>query len=362
MAGMALDTPWFGRRVLLTGHTGFKGSWLSLWLQGLGAEVHGLALDPPTAPNLFTEARISTALATDHRVDIRDPAAVRDVVQAVQPELVFHLAAQALVTDSYDYPLETYAVNVMGTAHVLEAIRHCNSVRAAVVITSDKCYENREQLHPYCESDRLGGHDPYSSSKACAELVTAAFRASYFSSSGRDVRVATARSGNVIGGGDWAANRLIPDCVRAFREADTVELRYPNAIRPWQHVLEPIAGYVSLAERLMGPDGARYAQGWNFGPDSEDARSVGDVAREVCGLLGVAVKVANILPEKHEAEMLRLDSTLAKELLGWHPRWQLNQAIAATVDWYRRWADGNNMLDFSRSQIETYQASRRQFL
>jgi CDP-glucose 4,6-dehydratase len=350
---MAIANPWRDRRVLLTGHTGFKGSWLSLWLESLGAEVHGLALDPPTEPNLFTAARVSAVLAADGRVDIRDFAAVQSTFEAARPEVVFHLAAQSLVTNAYDSPLETYAVNVQGTAHVLEAVRRCDSVRAVLVITTDKCYENKEWLHPYRENDRLGGCDPYSSSKACAELVTSAYRASYFSLPGRDVRVASARAGNVIGGGDWAANRLIPDCVRAVRKG-TVSLRYPQAVRPWQHVLEPLAGYVSLAERLLGRDGARYVQGWNFGPDVEDSLSVGDVAHEVCALLGVAVDMPNVPQARHEAGLLRLDSTRAKELLDWHPQWRLKRAIAETVEWYQRWAEGDNMQAFSRSQIERY--------
>jgi CDP-glucose 4,6-dehydratase len=351
---MAVENPWRGRRVLLTGHTGFKGSWLCLWLAGQGAEVHGLSLDPPTEPNLFTVAQVAGVLASDCRADIRDFGAVQACFKAARPEVVFHLAAQSLVTDGYDFPLETYAVNVMGTAHVLEAARHCDSVRAVLVVTTDKCYENKEWLHPYRENDRLGGHDPYSSSKACAELVTSAFRASYFSSTAKGVRVASARAGNVIGGGDWAANRLIPDCIRAFRQAGTVRLRYPQAVRPWQHVLEPLAGYVALAERLLGPDGAGFARAWNFGPDAEDSRPVGHVAREVCERLGVALQLPTVAPALHEAGLLRLDSTLAKELLDWHPRWRLTQAIAETVEWYRLWAEGADMLAFSRNQIEAY--------
>lgn len=360
MANMAITTPWRGRRVLLTGHTGFKGSWLSLWLAGLGAEVYGLALDPPDQLGLFTVAGVGGMLASDCRADIRDFEAVRACFQAARPEVVFHLAAQPLVTDGYEFPLETFATNVQGTAHVLEAARQVDTVRAAVVVTTDKCYENKEWLHPYRENDRLGGHDPYSSSKACAELVTAAFRSSYFSAPDRSLPAATARAGNVIGGGDWAANRLLPDCVRAFRAGGTLRLRYPQAVRPWQHVLDPLAGYVALAERLLGPEGVRFAQGWNFGPDVADSRSVGEVSRDACGLLGVAVEILSDVPRLHEAGLLRLDSTLAREMLGWQPQWRLEQAIAETVEWYLRWADGDDMLAFSRGQIDRYRQGAAQ--
>lgn len=354
MAHVAVKSSWHGRRTLVTGHTGFKGSWLSLWLAGLGAEVHGLALDPPTTPNLFDAAGIGKLIAADQRIDIRGIDDVRKVFAAARPQVVFHLAAQPLVNYSYDFPIETFAVNVMGTAHVLEAARQCDSVRAVVVITTDKCYENREWIHPYRETDRLGGHDPYSASKACAELVTAAWRSSYFSHAAADVRVATARAGNVIGGGDWAAQRLIPDCVRAHGAGDSVNLRYPQAVRPWQHVLEPIAGYVSLAERLLAEQGADFARSWNFGPDVEDSSTVGEVARQVCDLLGVKVEMPTAAPGRHEAGLLRLDSTLAKERLDWHPRWRLKRAVAETVEWYRHWTEGGDMLAFSNAQIDRY--------
>jgi len=345
---------WTNRRVLVTGHTGFKGSWLCMCLQALGAEIHGLALEPPTSPSLYDVAKIGNLLTSDHRVDVRDFQAVKVVLDAVQPEIVFHLAAQSLVNHSYDFPVETFATNVLGTAHVLEAVRGCASVQAALVITTDKCYENREWIHPYRETDRLGGHDPYSTSKACAELVTAAWRNSFFPASPGHVRLATARAGNVIGGGDWAAQRLIPDCVRALGNGNSVTLRYPQAVRPWQHVLEPLAGYLSLVEHLLSKDGASYAQGWNFGPDIEDSRSVGEVAAQVAERLGIRVVTPAVAPERHEAGLLRLDSTLAKQRLGWQPRWRLKRAVAETVDWYQRWAAGDDMLVFSRSQIERY--------
>lgn len=295
-------------------------------------------------------------LKSDSRVDIRDWGSVKAVFDTVRPESSSTWRPSPWSTLSYDFPIETYATNVLGTVHVLEAIRGCGSVTAAVVITTDKCYENREWLHPYRESDRLGGHDPYSSSKACAELVTAAWRSSYLSLPSSKVRVATARAGNVIGGGDWAAQRLIPDCVRALEQRGSVSLRYPQAVRPWQHVLEPIAGYVLLAERLAVADGPSFAQGWNFGPDVEDSCAVGEVAKQVGDLLGVKVNLPAVAPARHEAGLLRLDSTLAKVRLGWHPRWRLRRAVSETVEWYRQWAEGSDMLAFSRVQIDRYRS------
>lgn len=352
-----MDKFWSGRRVLVTGHTGFKGAWLSLWLSSLGAEVHGLALAPPTEPSLYQVAGIGKLLASDMRTDIRGLNDVLSAFESIKPEVVFHLAAQSLVNYSYEYPIETFAVNVLGTAHVLEAVRHSPSVRAVVIVTTDKCYENREWLHPYRETDRLGGHDPYSASKACAELVAATWRNSFFTSNQHHARIATARAGNVIGGGDWAAQRLIPDCVRAYRAGAGVTLRYPQAVRPWQHVLEPLAGYLALAERLTGEDGENFAQPWNFGPDVEDSRPVGDVARMVGDQFGISIDMPKTPPTRHEAGLLRLDSTLAKERLGWRPRWALPQAVSSTVEWYRHWLAGSNMHEYSISQIDQYQRS-----
>lgn len=348
------DTLWKNKRILLTGHTGFKGSWLSLWLADLGAEVHGVALPPATQPNLYNTARIPTLLASDTYLDICNLTELKKLINTVKPEVVFHLAAQSLVQYSYDAPIETYAVNVMGTANVLEAIRCCDAVRAAVIVTTDKCYENREWIYPYREPDRLGGIDPYSNSKACAELVSAAYRASFFSSS-RNMHLATARAGNVIGGGDWADNRLIPDCVRAFSSSGSVTLRYPQAVRPWQHVLESIHGYILLAEHLLGENGSRFAEAWNFGPRVEDMRPVGEIANRVCHLLNVPYHMPAQAHERHEASLLLLDSTKAKEYLKWTPRWQLQKTITETVEWYRHWLEGNDMLQFSQSQIKRYQ-------
>lgn len=262
---------WAGKKVFLTGHTGFKGGWLSLWLQSLGAEVHGYALNPPTEPNLFTVAKVGQGMVSSTIADIRDASALAQAMEIVQPDIVFHLAAQPLVRYSYAEPTETYATNVMGTVNLFEVIRKTSTVRAALNITTDKCYENREWLKPYREDEPLGGYDPYSSSKACSELVTAAYRQSFFTESG--VAVASARAGNVIGGGDWAQDRLIPDFLRAIDSNKPLVVRAPNAIRPWQHVLEPLSGYLTLAERLF-VDGADFAEAWNFGPADEDARNV----------------------------------------------------------------------------------------
>lgn len=345
---------WKGKSVLLTGHTGFKGSWLSLCLSELGAELHGLALDPPAdEDNLFTIANLSSLLASDNRIDIRNAAQVKQVMKAVKPDIVFHLAAQPLVQYSYDHPLETYAVNVMGTAHVLEAIRYCDFVRAIVVVTSDKCYENKGNVPSYVETDRLGGTDPYSNSKACAEFVAASYRLSYFSQEGQP-HLATARAGNVIGGGDWAANRLIPDCIRAYLSQQALTLRYPMAIRPWQHVLEPIWGYILLAEKLLDLEGSRHAEGWNFGPELKDMQSVGQVAKDACARLNVPIDILPCSNQRYEATFLRLNSTKAKECLNWHPKWSLQKTIEETLSWYQHYFQGENMLRYSRDQLNRY--------
>ena len=345
---------WKNKRVLLTGHTGFKGSWMSLWLSQLGAEVHGVSLPPATQPNLYSIAKIHTLLASDTTLDICNLAELKKIVAKMQPDIVFHLAAQSLVHYSYDFPIETYAVNVMGTANILEAVRFCDSVRAAVIVTTDKCYENREWIYPYREPDRLGGRDPYSNSKACAELVSNAYRASFFSAD-RNMHLATARAGNVIGGGDWASDRLIPDCIRALSSGDAVSLRKPQAVRPWQHVLESISGYLLLGEHLLGKNGSQFAEAWNFGPNIEDMKSVGDVAVAVCQLLNIPINVGTEVHPKHEASLLLLDSTKAKEYLKWTPRWQLQKAVTETVAWYRHWLDGDDMLSYSQAQIKRYQ-------
>lgn len=346
---------WRGRRVFLTGQTGFKGGWLCHWLSAMGAEVHGLALDPPTDPNIFSVARVGEVLASDVRADLRDAGAVSAAIEAAAPEVVFHLAAQPLVREGYRDPVATFATNVMGTAHVLEAVRRTPAVRAVVVVATDKVYENRELGHPYREADPLGGYDPYSASKAAAEILAASYRSSYFSA-GAAPRIATARAGNVIGGGDWARDRLVPDCLRAFAARRPVKLRYPQSVRPWQHVLEPLAGYLALGERLLGDAAADVDRAWNFGPGAEGDASVGDVARLAADIWGPPAAVDSVPAEDqpHEAGLLRLDSTLARTTLGWAPRWDLGTAIDRTVAWHKAWLAGADMRKLTQEQIATY--------
>lgn len=353
---MAIDAAWQDRRVLVTGHTGFKGSWLSLWLADLGAEVHGLALDPPTQPNLFTAAQVGGTLARDNRADIRDFTAVQDVFRATEPELVLHLAAQALVSDGYDSPLDTYAVNVLGTAHVLEAVRHCDSVRAVLVITSDKCYENREWLHPYRETDRLGGHDPYSASKAGAELVSASYRNAFFDGD-TSLLLATARSGNVIGGGDWSEDRLVPDLIRALEKGQPLKIRSPDATRPWQHVLESLSGYLLLGQQLLAGNRA-CAGAWNFGPEPDGNCTVAEVLGNLARYWKALRWHVTDLPQPHEAKLLYLDSARARSLLHWHPVWNIDATLARTAEWYRAWQEGGAIS--SRRQLAEYVAAANQ--
>jgi CDP-glucose 4,6-dehydratase len=340
---------WNGRRVLVVGNTGFKGSWLSLWLHRLGAKVAGLSLPPPTKPSLFALGGLADLIPTS-RVDIRDVGAVRATVRQLQPELVFHLAAQSLVRVSYREPVETYATNVMGTVHVLEAVRSTPSVRCAIVVTSDKCYENHEWPWAYRETEAMGGHDPYSSSKGCAELVTAAYRRSFFSGVG----VATARAGNVIGGGDWAADRLVPDCMRALGLGEAIAIRNPHAVRPWQHVLEPLCGYLMLAERLHA-DADAFADAWNFGPSVEEAPPVSWIASRIVEQWGDGATWFHACGDAlHEAATLKVDASRARSRLGWAPRLRLDDALAWTVEWYRRLAAGEAALDLMDEHIARY--------
>lgn len=343
------------RAVLLTGHTGFKGSWLALWLADLGAPVHGYALAPPTEPSVFEVAHVAQVLASDTRADIADLAALTALLERTRPEVVFHLAAQPLVREGYRDPLGTMATNVMGTTNVLEAVRRVDSVRAVVVVASDKVYENRETGHAFTEREPLGGKDPYSASKAAAEIVVASFRSSLFGNGRHPARIASARAGNVVGGGDWAADRLVPDCLRAFAAGEPARLRHPDAVRPWQHVLEPLSGYLVLATRLLGDGGEKLARAWNFGPDASDDASVSDVAHRVASLWGngaVVERAEN--PDWQEAGLLRLDSTQARIELGWAPRWSLQQALEHTVAWQQAWLRGDDMQAVCRRQIATY--------
>jgi CDP-glucose 4,6-dehydratase len=341
-----LDTDfWPGRRVLLTGHTGFKGGWLALLLRKLGAEVAGLGLPPSTSPSFFDLASVADGI--DHQIgDVTDLSTVAAIFTRHCPEIVFHLAAQSLVRESYRNPVGTYATNVMGTVHVLDAARRCESVRAVVVVTSDKCYANREWVWPYRETDRLGGHDPYSNSKSCAELITEAYRMSFFKPADHaehGVAIGSARAGNVIGGGDWAADRLVPDAVRAFSGALPLVIRNPGATRPWQHVLDPLVGYLLLAHRLF-TDGPRFGGGWNFGPESAGHASVEQlVAKLFTAWGGSAQWQPAIGTQSHEALALRLDSSKARALLGWRPLFSLDDAIKLTAQWYLAWNEGADL-------------------
>ena len=352
---------WTGKRVLVTGHTGFKGGWLCHWLQSLGAQVSGFALAPPTMPSLFEVTQLD-ALMDSTIGDIRDRTALAACVKRVQPELVLHLAAQPLVRQSYRDPAETYSTNVMGVVNLLDAVRECESVRAVINVTTDKCYENLERREPYRESDALGGYDPYSSSKACAELVTAAYRRSFLSEAG--VALASARAGNVIGGGDWANDRLVPDMLRAFAQGEALHLRYPGAIRPWQHVLEPLSGYLALAEKLL-TDGAAFAEAWNFGPDPDDEKTVGEIAdtasrrwQDGDSGKGAPKITVDTAPQPHEAGTLKLDSTKARTRLGWHPRWNIETALARTLEWHNAWRRSDDMRAFTRKQLADYEKTQ----
>lgn len=343
---------WRGKRVFITGHTGFKGSWLSLWLQSMGAELRGVALDSPTIPALFDVAKVAQGM--DHQLaDIRDYSKVRDLVTQFKPEIIIHLAAQPLVRLSYQQPVETYATNVMGTVHLLEAARYANSVRAIVNITTDKCYDNKEWVWGYREDEPMGGHDPYSSSKGCVELLSSAYRKSFFE--GNDIAIATARAGNVIGGGDWAQDRLVPDILRALEKKESVQIRNPHAIRPWQHVLEPLSGYLLLAERLY-EDGQTYAEGWNFGPRDEDVWPVQLIVEHLCGSWGGGTTWKQQYgTHPHEASFLKLDISKAQQRLGWVPRWTLKTALMKITNWHQAWLNECDMRAYCLKQINQYQ-------
>lgn len=343
---------WAGRKVFVTGHTGFKGAWLALWLASLGARVAGYALRPSSSPSLWQLAEAQSGVASTI-ADICDLDALSNAIGAFQPEIVLHLAAQSLVRPSYDDPTGTYATNVMGTVHLLEAVRKAGSVRAVVNVTSDKCYENRETGQAYRESDPMGGRDPYSSSKGCAELVTTAYRASFFSKPDGPA-LASARAGNVIGGGDWALARIVPDAVRAAVTGKPLQVRNPRAVRPWQHVLEPLAGYLQLAERLHGAP-AKFAEGWNFGPDEKDAVPVETVVSTITRLWGPPASwAADKGVHPHEAHFLKLDSSKARSRLGWSPRLGLQTALEWTVEWYKKQAQGADARQLTLAQINRY--------
>lgn len=350
---------WRGKRVLLTGHTGFKGSWLSLWLQSVGAQVVGYALAPPSNPSLFDIAQVGKGM-TSIIGDIRDLEHLRKVFADYKPEIVIHMAAQALVRYSYVEPVETYSTNVMGTVNLLEAVRSAGSVKAVVNVTSDKCYENREWEWGYRENEAMGGYDPYSNSKGCAELVTAAYRNSYFHPEKykvHGVAIASGRAGNVIGGGDWAEDRLIPDILRAITEGKPVNIRNPYAIRPWQHVLEPLSGYLLLAQKLY-EEGTANAEGWNFGPNDEDAKPVQWIVEKLTEAWGEGASwELDGGNHPHEAHYLKLDCSKAKARLAWRPRWHLDEALGAIIEWQRAYRDGKDMHELTLDQIGAYNTS-----
>lgn len=343
---------WQGKKVFLTGHTGFKGGWLALWLKKLGAEVYGYALNPPTDPSLFFVANINAQLTQSTIADIRDLATLTSAMHVAKPEIVFHLAAQPLVRYSYVDPVETYSTNVMGTVNLFEAVRKTPSVKAVINVTTDKCYENREWVWPYREDEAMGGYDPYSSSKGCSELVTSAYRRSFLATSG--VAVASARAGNVIGGGDWAVDRLIPDFLRAIDANQPLTVRSPASIRPWQHVLEPLSGYLLLAERLYS-EGEKFAEPWNFGPSENDAKNVEWIVNRLVESIPGAKWNKEEKSQPHEAGYLKLDSSKAHAHLSWQPRWNLKIALDKIVEWHKNWHQGESMHQFTLNQIAEYE-------
>ena len=341
---------WQGKRVFLTGHTGFKGSWLSLWLSSLGAEVKGYALNPPTSPSLFNEAKVGTFI--DSQIgDIRDQSVLHESMIAFNPDILFHMAAQPLVRYSYDEPIETYEINVIGTAKVLEVARNCPNLKSIVNITTDKCYENDERIQGYKEGDPMGGYDPYSSSKGCVELVTSAYRRSFLQDQG--VGLASVRAGNVIGGGDWADDRLIPGILRSFEKNESVVIRNPKATRPWQHVLEPLSGYLVLAQKLYN-DQDKYAEGWNFGPHKSDVKPVDWILDEMISKWPNASWELDQNSNPHEAGFLQLDISKAESKLGWKPVWGLSHTLKKIIDWQKAWLNQENMQIVCLSEIQEY--------
>lgn len=348
---------WQGKRVFLTGHTGFKGGWLGLWLQQLGANVTGYALDAPTTPSLFEVAGVARGMVSIIG-DVRDGEALKRAMAQARPEIVIHMAAQPLVRYSYVNPVETYATNVMGVVNLLEAVRETPGVRSVVNVTSDKCYENREWPWGYRENEAMGGYDPYSNSKGCAELVTAGYRSSFFNAeryAEHGIALGSGRAGNVIGGGDWAMDRLIPDMLRAIGAGQPVMIRNPHAIRPWQHVLEPLSGYLTLAEKLY-TEGPAHAEGWNFGPHDTDAKSVEWIIERMTQEWGADASWSlDGQNHPHEATYLKLDCSKARGQLGWHPRWDIGQTIAKIVEWHKAFDQGMDMREFTLAQITNYQ-------
>lgn len=346
-----------GKRVLITGHTGFKGSWLAIWLHELGAKVIGVAKEPTSLQNNFVLSGIGNRIEADIRADIRNEQQMKEIFCEYQPEIVFHLAAQPLVRMSYDIPVETYETNVMGTIHVLEAIRITSSVKVGIMVTTDKCYENKEQIWGYRENEPMGGYDPYSSSKGAAEIAISSWRRSFFNPLDfckHGKTIASVRAGNVIGGGDWAQDRIIPDCIKALEQGKAIEIRNPKAIRPWQHVLEPLGGYMCLAQKMWNAP-TDYCEAWNFGPRAESISTVWDVAQKVVDNYGSGVlKDISNVSALHEAKLLLLDISKAKFRLGWEPRMNIDQSIALTVDWYKKYKTSVDVYKLCVDEIEKY--------
>ena len=346
-----------GKKVFITGHTGFKGSWLCMWLTEMGAEITGFSLNPPTEPSLFEMCHAADGISSIIG-DVRDYESLLKAIKKAEPEIVIHMAAQPLVRDSYKIPVETYSINVMGTVHVLEAVRQTPSVRAVVNVTTDKCYDNKEWFWGYRENEPMGGYDPYSNSKGCSELVTSSYRSSFFNSSAygktHNTALASARAGNVIGGGDWATDRLIPDIVRSIISGKKVLIRSPHAIRPWQHVLEPLSGYLLLAKNLY-EKGADFAEGWNFGPSDDDAKPVEWIVSNLCELWGGAGYEIDKNPQPHEASYLKLDCSKAKMRMGWMPKWNIETALRKIVDWTRVYVDKGDIKEITLKQIREFE-------
>lgn len=342
---------WKDRSVFLTGHTGFKGGWIAIWLTKMGANVHGYSLDAPTTPNFYTETKLKDRLSSSTINDILNFSSLKSAMTFAKPSIIIHMAAQPLVRQSYIAPVETFKINIIGTVNLLEAARKIDTVEVIVNITTDKCYENKEQLKPYHENDKLGGYDPYSSSKACAELISAAYRNSFLKESG--IKIATVRAGNVIGGGDWATDRLIPDFLRSIDSGKKLFIRSPNAIRPWQHVLEPLSGYLILAEKLF-TSGDNFAQAWNFGPQENDAKTVSWVVNYLSQKIPNVQWEINKAKQPHEARLLLLDSSKARSKINWKYRWSLEVALDKIIEWHLAWKEKKPMAEISISQIESY--------
>lgn len=350
------DNFYKGKRVLVTGHTGFKGSWLTIWLHELGAQVIGIGLNPLTDRDNFVLSGVGEKITADIRHDIRDGEILKEIYREYKPEIVFHLAAQPLVRLSYEIPVETYQTNVMGTINVMEAMRFCDSVKVGVMITTDKCYENKEQIWGYRENEPMGGYDPYSSSKGAAEIAIASWRRSFFNPENYDKHgksIASVRAGNVIGGGDWALDRIIPDCIRALESGNPIDIRNPKAIRPWQHVLEPLSGYMLLAKRMWEAP-TKYCEGWNFGPRAESISTVWDIASKVIGNYGFGnLRDLSDPNAVHEAKLLMLDISKAQFKLGWQPAMDIDKTIEMTIDWYKKYKE-EPVFDLCKNEIETY--------